>query len=308
MLAAGREELRSTIAEIIKKAVEENLVGASKAERWLKKLEGGLTLWEEWPKFYVGLNHGALEVRYQSTNPDSIEQVAQRLESVGLKRGVHFSVKPPEEGRYGYISILRDGLAYAGYLSVRGEGNQQELVARFVEYILQRAEDVCGDTEQCAVYEKVKEIIDEGKTWGSRKLEHIKAVVEVNGKTYVVKVTGGGADVEKSQSGKKLLRIKISVMAGGVVREYTITYSRRGAGNAAVGYTVVRANALEDREADVKILVAVIEALTGKRPRVYQRSDGGIEITYGREHLDGFMRYEELVGAILRWLEETSRR
>ena len=52
----------------------------------------------------------------------------------------------------------------------------------------------------------------------------------------------------------------------------------------------------------------MVEALTGKRPRVYQRSDGEIDVKCGREHLDGFMRYEELADAIIRWLEETSRR
>jgi hypothetical protein len=53
---------------------------------------------EGWPKYYVGLSgSGALEVKYQSTDPDSIEREAQRLEKMGLKRGVHFTVKMPEE-------------------------------------------------------------------------------------------------------------------------------------------------------------------------------------------------------------------
>jgi len=50
-----------------------------------------------------------------------------------------------------------------------------------------------------------------------------------------------------------------------------------------------------------------VEALTGKRPRVYRRSNGTIEIECDREHLDGFARYAELADAIEKWLEETSR-
>jgi hypothetical protein len=50
-----------------------------------------------------------------------------------------------------------------------------------------------------------------------------------------------------------------------------------------------------------------MEALTGKRPRVYRRSNGTIEIECGREHLDGFACYAELADAIEKWLEETSR-
>ncbi len=40
-LAAGREELRKVLAEIVKRAVENDLVDAGKAERWLVKLEEG---------------------------------------------------------------------------------------------------------------------------------------------------------------------------------------------------------------------------------------------------------------------------
>jgi len=48
-LAAGREEFRNALAEIVKKAVENGLVKADKAERWLEKLESGRMLKEGWP-------------------------------------------------------------------------------------------------------------------------------------------------------------------------------------------------------------------------------------------------------------------
>ena len=131
--------------------------------------------------------------------------------------------------------------------------------------------------------------------------------VEVNGRTYVVKVIDGEA-VEEDRDGRKLLRIKITAEVDGVRSDYEMTYSRRGARNAAVGFAVARADAPGGREADAERLAAVVEALTGKRPRVYRKKNGQIVLECGREHLDGFMRFAELADAIMRWLEETSRR
>jgi len=51
-----------------------------------------------------------------------------------------------------------------------------------------------------------------------------------------------------------------------------------------------------------------VEALTGKKPRMYRKSDGRVVVECGREHLEGFMRYAELADPIAKWLEETSRR
>ena len=136
----------------------------------------------------------------------------------------------------------------------------------------------------------------------------------MGGKEYVVKVIGGEA-VEEDRGGRKLLRIKIRAEVGRVegehtivdrvVREYTITYGRYGKLNAVVGYAY--ASASGGSEADAERLSALIEALTGRRPRVYRMKDGIIKIVCGREHLEGFMRYAELAGAIKGWLEETRR-
>jgi hypothetical protein len=83
-LAAGREELRKALAEIVKRAVENGWVDAGKAESWLKKLERGLTLVEGWPKYGIWLTRsGALVVIFSSTNPDSIAREAQRLKKMG---------------------------------------------------------------------------------------------------------------------------------------------------------------------------------------------------------------------------------
>jgi hypothetical protein len=165
------------------------------------------------------------------------------------------------------------------------------------------------------VYRKAEEIVKEGKAWGYLTLERFEKKVEVNGEKYKVKVTGREA-VEEKQNGKTLLRIRITAEVGRVegehivdrvVREYTITYSRRGRDNAAVGFAVARGSAPEDREEDAERLAAVVEALTGVKPKIRRKKNGQIIIECYREHLDGFKRFSKLADAIARWLEETRR-
>jgi hypothetical protein len=166
-----------------------------------------------------------------------------------------------------------------------------------VEYILQRAREEGEDA-----YRKALEIVEEGKARGSLTLEGFEKRVEVEGREHVVKVIGGGAELEESRRGKKLLRIKIMAEVDGVKGEYVMTYGRYGEINAAVGRAYVRYGAPGGREADAERFTALIEALTGKEPKVYRMNNGAIEIVCGREHLDGFRRYTELADAIEKWL------
>jgi len=295
MLAAGRRELRNAIADIVRKAVENGWVDTNRAGRWLEKLEEGLTLREGWPKYSVQLTEGALVVRFGSTDPDSIKQAVQRLRDMGLVEGRHFTVRMPEGRSVGYVSILKEGLVYAAWLSVHGSGEQQRLAAEFVEYILRRAKEAGGE-----VYEKAKEIIEEGKARGSLRLEGFEKKVEVGGREHVVKIIGGGAQLERSGSGKLLLRIKITAEVDGVRRDYTITYGRYGRTNTAKGLATARADAPGGRETDAERLAAVIKALTGEEPKIRKRNGKIIIESYG-EHLDGFARYAELADAIEKW-------
>ena len=106
--------------------------------------------------------------------------------------------------------------------------------------------------------------MEEGRVRSSLKLEDFEKKVEVNGKTYVVKVIGGEA-IEEDRGGRKLLRIKITAEVDGVRSEYTITYGRYGRKNMVSGFAYV------SREADAERLAAVVKALTGKEPRIRRR-------------------------------------
>jgi hypothetical protein len=295
MLATGHEELRNALAEVVETAVEKGWLDSDKAERWLKKLKEGLTLREGWPKYEVGLSgSGSLVVRYETTNSGNIEREAQRFRKMGLEEGVHFTVKMPEGGKAGYVSILKEGLAYAAWLSEHGSKTQRELAAEFVKLILERAKKK-GEK----VYDKVRKIIEGGTTRDSLTLESFEKEVEVKGKKYVVKVIGWSTELETSKSGKLLLRIKITADVDGVKSEYTITYGRYER-NAAKGFSVARAE-------DAERLAAVVKAITGKEPRIIEKSNGTIEAVYGSAHLEGFMRYKELADTIKKWLQKTRR-
>ena len=301
MPAAGRKELRNALAKIVEAAVEKGWVDADKAKRWLEKLEKSRVLREGCPKYNVRLtSDGALEVKLGSTNPDSTEHQAQRLREIGLEEGKHFTVKMPEEGRDGYVSMLMEGLKHAAWLSVYGSGRQRELAAEFVEYILQRAKEK-GEK----VYEKVLKVVEEGRARGSLKLEGLEGVVEVDGREHVVRVLGGGAEFDEGRCSKPHLRIRITAEVNGVRSEYMITFGRFGKLNVAMGRAYARSDAPGGKEADAERLVALIKALTGREPKVYRMKDGTIMIKCYEGHLEGFMRYAELADDIMKWLEET---
>jgi hypothetical protein len=159
-------------------------------------------------------------------------------------------------------------------------------------HILQRAEEAGYD-----VHEKAKEIVKGDKERDSLTLKGFEERVEVNDKTYVVKVRDGEA-VKEDRDGRKLLRIKITAEVDGVLRDYTITFSRRGEDNVAIGRAYASVDAPGGREADAERFAAVVEALTGVKPRIYRMKYGTIIIECGREHLDCFARNVELADVI----------
>ncbi len=175
-LAAGRRELREAVAGIVREALARGWIGADKAARWLRKLERGRTARRGRPKYRVGLVEGALEIRHRSTSRESIEGEAKRLAEMGLKEGVHFSVRMPEGGRKGHVSMLKGGLAYAAWLSVHGEGERRMLAEDLVDYILLRAREEGGE-----VYGKALEVVEAGRAVGSLRLADVRRARSTSG-------------------------------------------------------------------------------------------------------------------------------
>jgi len=81
------------------------------------------------------------------------------------------------------------------------------------------------------------------------------------GREHVVKVRDESAEFKRDRGNRLLLRIRITAEVDGVLRGYEITYSRRGAGNAAKGSATARADAPGGRETDAKRFSTLMEAL-----------------------------------------------
>jgi len=287
-LAAAAAELREAVARAVREAAGAGLVPEARARRWLEALERGRT-----PPRGYGLTlsrSGALMVRYTSTNPDSIEREAQRLREMELVEGLHFTVKMPEGGRTGYVSVLKEGLVYAAWLAARGSGERQKLAADFVGRILEKAEARGG-----AVYEKVRKAVVGGWAVGSLRLFGMSMEVEVGGRRHVVAVLSWDA----AWDGRRL-RIFIVAEVDGVESLHTATFYRvRG---RIVGQAYARASAPGGAEADAERFAALVKAVTGIEPRMYTAKGKSLVLFLGRRHLDGFARYRELADVVMGWL------
>jgi len=85
-------------------------------------------------------------------------QLLRQFENGGC--GFDFLSRHRQLGR---VSILREGLERAAWLSVYGSGEQRRLAAEFVSYIPQRAEEAGKE-----VYEKATKIVEEGMSRAGR--------------------------------------------------------------------------------------------------------------------------------------------
>jgi hypothetical protein len=288
-LAAASAELREAVAKAVREAAGAGLVPGARARRWLEALERGRT-----PPRGYGLTlsrSGALMVRYISTNPDSIEREARRLREMELVEGLHFTVKMPEGGKAGYVSVLKEGLVYAAWLADGGAaGERQKLAADFVGRILEKAEARGG-----AVYEKVRRAVEAGRAVGSLRLFGMSKEVEVGGRRHVVAVLSWDADWDR-----RYLRIFIVAEVDGVEGLYTATFYRvRG---RVTGQAYARASAPGGAEADAERFAALVKALTGIEPKMYTAKGKRPVFFLGRRHLDGFARYRELANVVMGWL------
>ncbi len=254
-----------------------------------------------WPRYDVQVKlSGALEVRYSSAVLSRIMLEAKKLREMGLEEGKHFTVNSSRNGRM-YIYIRRTGLIRAAWLSVRGSGRQRELAAAFVEHILQRAWEACRGKEPCAVYEKAEEIIEDGKAWSSLTLRGLVREVWVGKKRHVVKTLGCSVAV----GGSGLLHIAVSAEVDGVVGVYVFSFGRFSRLGLIRGFAYADAKAPGGRVADAVRLLALVKALTGKRPKVVHSKRGKITIMLRRVHLYRLTRYAELAEAVEMWLAET---
>jgi len=217
MLAAGREELRKALAEIVRKAVENGWVDEEKARRWLEKLEGGVVAWEG-KKFEVDLARDALHVRYRSITRESVEEVAREFKAMGLEEGVHFTVRWSEG--LGRVSLLAEGVRRLKWVSIHGEEGQRQRAAEFLKFLEAKARAKGGE-----VLRKLEALVEEGRSRGALRLTGL----EKDG----VKVLG----VETEENDGKLY-VTIRAEIDGAVEEYRLTFTRERDGTKRLQFYV----------------------------------------------------------------------
>jgi hypothetical protein len=273
MLAAGREELRKALAEIVETARGKGWVDEKKAKRWLKKLEGGVVAWEG-KKFEVRLVKGALVVSFRSTSRKSVEEVAREFKAMGLVEGVHFAVR--WSGGRGYVSLLAEGMRRLAWVSIHGEGEQRRRAAEFLKFLEEKAK-----AKGREVLRKLETLLEESRSRGALRLVGL----ERGG----VKVL----EVKTEEKGDKLY-VMIRAEIDGVEEEYKITFYRERSGARRLRFYVRGGEA-------VARAVKLIEVLTGERPSVMEMPDGRTMIKGSGRYIDAMARYEELREAIERW-------
>jgi hypothetical protein len=271
-LAAGREELRNALAEIVKTARDNGWVDEKKARRWLEKLEGGVAAWEG-KKFMVRFSgSGALVVSFRSTSRESVEEVVREFKAMGLVEGLHFAVR--WSGGRGRVYLLAEGVRRLAWVSEHGEGEQRRRAAEFLKFLEEKARAKGGE-----VLRKLEALVEEGRSRGALRLVGL----ERDG----VKVL----DVKTEEKGDKLY-VTIKAEVDGAAGEYKTTFYREGGGARRLMF-YVRGGAAR--------AVKLIEVLTGERPIAVEMPDGRTMIKGSGRYIDAVARYEELREAIERW-------
>jgi hypothetical protein len=274
VLASASEELRTALANIVRRAVEHGWVDEKKAEGWLEKLEGGVVAWEG-KKFMVRLSgSGALVVSFRSTSRKSVEDVVREFKAMGLVEDVHFTVR--WGGGRGRVYLLAEGVRRLAWVSIHGEGEQRRRAAEFLKFLEEKAR---AKGEE--VFRKLEALVEEGRSRGALRLVGL----ERDG----VKVL----DVKIEERDEKLY-VTLRAEVDGAVGEYRITFYRDGSGARRLMFYV-------RGEEAVARAVKLVEVLTGEKPQVTEMPDGRTMIKGSGRYIDAIARYEELKEAIERW-------
>jgi len=290
-LAEGNEELRRGLVKAVEEALRRGLIDEEKSKRWIEKFEAGVSTWHGFKLNVAVAGSGASYVDFHSTNPERIEKLKQKLESLGLGEGEHF-VATWRGGNRGYLYIKKEGIIELAHIAKHGAyETQRREAASLIEHLHKRAK-----MKGREVLERLEELIREGEERGAlTELPMGVAEIEWEGRRIAVPV-----EVKKmyaEEDGGKL-RIYVTAVVGGVGGEWTMTFYRYSKTNAVLGYTILSVKAPGGRDEDAKRIKALVKVLTGEEPNIDNNHE---QVKYTRRHLEGLKRYAELVAIIERW-------
>jgi PaRep2b protein. len=282
---------REVLARAVEEAARRGWIKGDTAERWAEKLREGVTIAEDKPKFVIRINNtGALDIVYMTTSAENLDRYAERLKSLGLEAGIHFTTKPPKNGKQGTLRITAEGVVKLAELSHHAEDPERRLeAAGWIKHLLARAEESGGEAAQ----EKLRKLVEEGAARGVSALTGLRREVEVDGERHVVEIRRAEARIE---DGKLRIRVEAVVDGVAVEREYTFFRDR---GNKTSGRVLTQADAPGGRKEDLKRLKALSTVIFGEAGSLMA---GGKLLGYTRRHLEYAMRFREVKEAAERWL------
>jgi len=288
---------REAIARAVEEAARRGWIKGDTAERWAEKLREGVTTAEDKPKFEIRINNkGGLDIMYMTTNAERLAQYAERLKSLGLEEGVHFTTKPPKNGKLGALRITAEGVVKLAELSHQAKSEEVRLkAAEWIKHLLARAEEGGGEAAQ----EKLRKLVEEGAARGVLTLTGLRREVEVEGGRHVVEVRRAEARIE---GGRLYIRVEAVVDGVAVEREYTFI---RRKDNRTFGSVFTQADAPGGREEDLKRLKALSTVIFGEAGNLMA---GGKQLGYTRRHLEYATRFKEVKEVAERWLREGEAR
>jgi len=103
----------------VEEALRRGLIDEEKSKRWIEKFEAGVSTWHEFKLNVAVAGSGALYVDFQSTDPERIEKLKQKLESLGLGEGEHF-VATWRGGNRCYLYIKKEGIIELAHIAKHG--------------------------------------------------------------------------------------------------------------------------------------------------------------------------------------------
>jgi len=276
------------------------LLEEGKARRWVEKFEAGVSTWHGY-KSTVGLEKSALRVELNYTRRENIVKMKEKLESLGLREGEHFTVTWLGEEKVGHLRLLKEGIIELAYVAKHGPEPQRLEAAESLSYLRRRAE-----VKRAEVLEKLDELIRMGEERGAARLVGHTFEVELetgdsNVKAEaVIKEVKSWIEENEREPRKSKLHIEIEAeisdrnTAEKTPVTWMMTYFRRSKDNAVMGYTTTHADAPGGRDEYAKKIKTLVKTITDEEPAVNNK--GGID--YARRHLEGIKKYTELADLI----------
>jgi hypothetical protein len=118
-----------------------------------------------WLQVYHRAEKSALRVELNYARRENIVKMKEKLESLGLREGEHFTVMWLGEEKVGHFRLLKEGIIELAHLARHSPEPQRLEAAELLNHLRRRAE-----VKGIEVLEKLDELIRKGEENGATRL------------------------------------------------------------------------------------------------------------------------------------------